>query len=930
MSEQNKEYWAEKLSIWLHDPVMKALNIQGHEEIAKAIAERLFQSVAKKDEYASADVIAAGLTRASLPAHNPDETKNGAIDFLASPVITHPLVKGNIQFKIPDKIDNNIIAKEIEALLVKDLGLDKSYEELRETDAHKRPLNGWYDRNATPEEWNKALYFYLFFAFQKRIRNENIGGLGSLWDMLPADTRMPDHSIWSHLGLTSAIGSTMKANSIKHNIQLAEFSITPVQDFISKSRKLRDYWTSSVILSYLAFTGIKTVMNKLGPDHVVYPSLHNQSLVESWIKKEFHLKDFLEEDDIFRDLQKKSKSIAAFPNKFVFIVSPNQTKTICEKIKNTIQNEWIKIAGFVKDYLARYADDVKTFEKLFGTQIKDYWNYSYSSCDFVSVNDIETVKNLLPEAKWKTEYETVNAFKFNSIYDTSKLYGVTHSLVQGLLAAGKTKPTRIKQPQHGEKCPLCGEHEVLHSFENQGNTSAKEYNNAIKSFWNKIRKSENPDEKTFSQVGEHERLCAVCAVKRFLPKAIEEKNEYKTLASELREALDSHDKFPSTTEMSAHEFLQSCDNAKRDEIIQKLHEHEFDTDDEELNRILKGAEKYETKYYAFLLMDGDKMGDLINGETLSATWGDVIHPKLKEKFNDKSFAPDSKLRSRLNDKRTLNPAVHETISDSLNNFARFAVQPIIEKHKGKLIYAGGDDVCAILPLSEALDAALEISKAYNFSFARYTKDGAKEIVPDEIISPTEKKIGMHLGSGSEGISISGAIVIAHHKEPLKEVISEAHQVLDGIAKEKSGRNSLAIRLKKRSGENRDVYFKWNDGVKTFKELVLFANKKELSASLLYRIKNLRGSIEPLADNIASKSNKDLITKLIHYEVAHSEQKGKPEKMAKMAEILFMLCVKRNKTNEKDKEWFMSEAPIIANFLANGSIASDDESEVKND
>ena len=912
MSEQNKDYWAEKLSIWLHDPVMKALSIQGHEEIAKAIAERLFQSVAKKDEYASADVIAAGLTRASLPAHNPDETKNGAIDFLASPVITHPLVKGNIQFKIPEKIDNNIIAKEIEALLVKDLGLDKSYEELRETDAHKRPLNGWYDRNATPEEWNKALYFYLFFAFQKRLRNKNVGRLGALWDMLPADTRMPDHSIWSHLGLTSAIGSAMKASNNKHTIQLGVFSITPVQDFISKSRKLRDYWTSSVILSYLAFTGIKTVMNKLGPDHVVYPSLHNQSLVEAWIKKEFNLQNFLEEtDDDFKSLQDKSKSIAAFPNKFVFIVSPNQTKTICEKIKNTIQNEWIKIAGFVKDYLARYADDVKTFEKLFETQINDYWNYSWSACNFVSLNDIETVKNLLPENKYTTEKETVNDFKFNPMYDTSKLYGTTHSLVQGLLAAGKTKPTRIKQAQLGEKCPLCGEHEVLHGFKYTGETSAKEYDDAIKSFWKKVRNENNPDDGNYSQVGEKEHLCAVCSVKRFLPMAIKW-NEHKKTAIELSEALKISDGFPSTTEMSAFEFLETIPKSDRDTIIQKLHEHEFDTGDDETDKILKDAKKYETKYYAFLLMDGDKMGDLINGETLSATWGDVIHPNLKEKFNDKSFAPNSKLRSRLNDKRTLNPAVHETISDSLNNFARFAVQPIIENHKGKLIYAGGDDVCAILPLSTALHAATEISKAYTYSFVRYTKDGAVEITTEA--SNDDGKIGMHLGSGAEGISISGAIVIAHHKEPLKEVISEAHHVLDRIAKEKSGRNSLAIRLKKRSGGNRDVYFKWNDGcVDAFKELVSSASTKELSASLLYKIESLRGSIEPLADDIAS--NKDLITKLIHYEVAHSEQKANAKEIA---EILFKLCVKRNKLSDTDKEWFMSEVPIVANFLAKDS------------
>ena len=72
------------------------------------------------------------------------------------------------------------------------------------------------------------------------------------------------------------------------------FSITPVQDFIGKARKLRDYWTGSVILSYLAFVGIARVMQDLGPDHVLYPSLHNQSLVDLWLCQEHgYLKGFL-------------------------------------------------------------------------------------------------------------------------------------------------------------------------------------------------------------------------------------------------------------------------------------------------------------------------------------------------------------------------------------------------------------------------------------------------------------------------------------------------------------------------------------------------------------------------------------------------------------------------------------------------------------
>jgi len=46
------------------------------------------------------------------------------------------------------------------------------------------------------------------------------------------------------------------------------------------------------------------------------------------------------------------------------------------------------------------------------------------------------------------------------------------------------------------------------------------------------------------------------------------------------------------------------------------------------------------KYYAILMMDGDKIGKLVNGETLGSTWSSVLHPLLAEKLRgsfDKKF-----------------------------------------------------------------------------------------------------------------------------------------------------------------------------------------------------------------------------------------------------------------------------------------------------
>src|SRR5690606_34182059 len=44
-----------------------------------------------------------------------------------------------------------------------------------------------------------------FWRFGPEVSEENDNGkLGALWNLLPADTRIPDHSIWDHLDLTSA------------------------------------------------------------------------------------------------------------------------------------------------------------------------------------------------------------------------------------------------------------------------------------------------------------------------------------------------------------------------------------------------------------------------------------------------------------------------------------------------------------------------------------------------------------------------------------------------------------------------------------------------------------------------------------------------------------------------------------------------------
>lgn len=901
------DYWQHKLSVYLHDPPHKCLNIQNHEQWAKELAETLGSSIAAKEQYKNADMIASGLTRAAAPGYSADANKNGAVNFTDFPKITHPIVKCDpLKLELPAGITPDTVHKDVMRLLSNDL------ETLPKT--------------ASDEERAKRHFFYLHFAFRKRLRNSNAGKLGAAWDFLPADTRMPDHSIWQHTALASAIASAMREDGAG-NVSLAVFAITPVQAFIAKARKLRDHWFGSIILSYLAFTGIRHIAESIGPDHIVYPSLQDQSLVEGWLGKEQgqRLAALLKESDAgLAALLEEGKSIASFPNKFVFIVPAATAEQICRETQEAVQAEWLRIAGLVRDFLG----NGEKLKRLFDHQVSDYWQYSFAAARLPKLSETDTLGRLLHKDRWHNEVETIRAFA--DVYGesgqlTARIYAGTHSLIQGVLAASKLKPNRLRKSQAGEKCPLCGEHEVLHNEVHPENHSAADYKAGVKAFWNELR-SLNA-EGSNSEVGKNERLCAVCAVKRFLPRVLRQQNLRDEL---LYDVVADMINFPATTEIAAYSYLKGLEEAgrlapeTRKKLVDALHESELgDLDDDSSKTVRAIIESGKVnglnftdrdKYYAVLLMDGDKMGNLINGETTTAEWGSVIHPELRKRYESPGFKPPrDALKERLAKTRTLNPALHAAISDSLNSFARFAVAPLVAKGGGRLIYAGGDDVCAILPLDVALDTADAIRKAYTAGFVRYSKNGAESCGAG---CPVTDKMGVHFGT-APGISISAAIVIAHHKQPLREVLKDAHTVLDGIAKRKAGRNALAIRLKKRSGGDRDFFCKWDD-MNPFMsgETVLHSFREvansigdALSTSLVYRLSSLKDGISPMKSDMAA--NRERINRLFAYEVGHSGLLDKEQKKS-IEQTAARLAGITLPTGHAD--WFNPEAAVIAGFL----------------
>jgi len=213
---------------------------------------------------------------------------------------------------------------------------------------------------------------------------------------------------------------------------------------------------------------------------------------------------------------------------------------------------------------------------------------------------------------------------------------------------------------------------------------------------------------------------------------------------------------------------------------------------------------FEENYYALILMDGDNMGAWLSGseDKYRLAYQDSWHSKLQDGIERRY---QEKLNPYLESKRYPSPARHMAISDALNGFSLDLARYVVETlYKGKLLYAGGDDVMAMVAVDDLLPMMLLLRLVYSGGFP---VNGEPLTVWKELLKQDKAELDLKNGyvlkdkslyrvMGEKATASCGA-VIAHHTAPLGQVL----QTLRNAEKraKNSGRNAFAIDLLKRSG-----------------------------------------------------------------------------------------------------------------------------------
>lgn len=212
-------------------------------------------------------------------------------------------------------------------------------------------------------------------------------------------------------------------------------------------------------------------------------------------------------------------------------------------------------------------------------------------------------------------------------------------------------------------------------------------------------------------------------------------------------------------------------------------------------------------YYAFLMADGDKMGSQLRN---------IQHVES-----------------------------HIAFSKTLSTFASKA-SGIISECEGTLIYGGGDDVMAYVPVHKCLEVAGKLQR--------------------EFVST----MNAHQHSETPP-SISIGIAIVHMLEPLEEVRSMARQA-EQYAKQE--RNSLAIHFQKRGGGdsmNISVSFQM-DPVASIQEMTTWLKQSYFTSGFAYGLRELYQTYE----QSSFKKQPAILDELIPLEIRRLAFKKKTE------------------------------------------------------
>ncbi|MCK5844527.1 MAG: type III-B CRISPR-associated protein Cas10/Cmr2, partial [Victivallales bacterium] len=363
----DQEFWKRKLSAYLHDPPDKCFDIAKHEELADSYFTAAGLNDADERRALSASVkatdhFAAAAERFVFPKRKCATKFTGK----SGSCFIHPL--SSAKFAVDRDLSQK--AGKFHEILADALG------GIQSDDYHKKFFLFWrrWMENAVTNDERDA---------------DNLA-------LLPADTRIPDHSIWNHIALASALTGCQEKDgndAVALKPALLLFQLGPVQAFIEQARSTRDLWSGSYMLSWLMAHAMKAVSDEIGPDSIIFPSLRGNGIFDALHKEEMYSTLWDDADGatmstwerMIGEKNNVEKGRAArwlltptLPNRFLALVPESRAAELAEKAELAIAAELRGMGDAVWEWIKGEADNAGCSTGDVGNW-RERWDYQIES-----------------------------------------------------------------------------------------------------------------------------------------------------------------------------------------------------------------------------------------------------------------------------------------------------------------------------------------------------------------------------------------------------------------------------------------------------------------------------------------------------------------------------------------------------------------------
>jgi len=555
------------------------------------------------------------------------------------------------------------------------------------------------------------------------------------------------------------------------------FTIGPVQGFIAQARKTRDLYAGSAILGEIISAAIDQTKKNGGK--IIVPD----------------------------------SNLGAKPNRFLSLIvceDDAEVKSICSKLEAALKEQWIELAIDSLRYAGVCSFDehvkVKCFNAAFYRNLLENHEsglglpsgYRKQICDFL-------------EVYWVAVKRTES-------------YTSDYNQLQMLLAG--IKNTRLFSQLNespARKCSLDGERNALFYRK-------REIGDPKPTFIQGDATPLDRDEKLKLLPGEG--LSAVSLAKRFYkPKEVFPSTAEISLmyslgiisASEDKNVLQEYKEiFGGSFDEQLYYEENLTENYFKKNGIGTLCLQPAKEVHKKIRSTFENSKVRFQKYYAIFAFDGDSMGEVWSGALLSGKddlslfqeeicsqlqqFQQVLAYRLGIYAAYASAYLNGEIRESLDKLKENDKWLRILEDDTYNKYYKTITErrineagevesdqqyktrmSLLEKTKGKTVYAGGDDFLGFVNLHYLFEVMKELREAY-----------------DALVSePVKKRFAL-----KKSLSFSAGVAIAHYRIPLNEVLKKAHEMEKKAKEIDDEKDAFSIAVIKHAGTIEEAHFKW--------------------------------------------------------------------------------------------------------------------------